>query len=404
MTQHKMKRNIITLLATIALFSACVDFDDATQAVSVRVKVLMPSGLENADMAGHTVTLSLDAQKITATTDAEGIATFQQIVPDVYNISTSWKMSADEYKALTGADIENSTYTISGSLNSQMLSSSSADVITVSTSIKRDQSIIISKVYYAGSKDVNNRNYLAGKFVELYNNSDQEVDVSGLYLALMESESTIAYSPGQVADTIFAKQVFRIPTTKSTTMAPGGTLLLVNSAIDHTVNGENEYNLLNADFEAKDASGRTTNNADVPALDLAYSTYTSLSYMNLVQGGPTSMVIFTTDEDIDSWPNVYAFGKTKGSMFKSIPTRCVIDGVEILKNSTQTGVDINTKRLYDYIDAGYAFINAATGYNGEVICRKTESVTSDGRIILVDTNNSLNDFTASTGISPRHYN
>ena len=381
--------------------TSCIDFDDATQAVSVRVQLQMPPNLAQADLSEHTVTLTIGGQTISTQTDGNGLATFQQIVPDVYDIATSWKMTAQEYSSLTGETVANGKYTVSGAISSQMLSEEKT--LTLVTTVSRDQSMIIGKVYYAGSKDTNNKNYIAGKYVELYNNSDEPQDVAGLYLALMETESTIAYTPGQVADTVFAKQVFRIPPYPAYPVNPGSTILLVNSAIDHSVNGELEHNLLDADFEAKDVQGRTANNPDTPALELVYSTYASLSYLNLIQGGPSSLVIFSTNEDVANWPTAYAYGKTKGNLFMKIPTSSIIDGVEILQNKAQTGIDVNTKRLFSYIDAGYTYINATTGYNGETVYRKTESVTPDGRKILVDTNNSQNDFAVGTDISPRTY-
>lgn len=397
----KMMKKYIIIGIVAALLTSCIDFDDATQAVSVRVQLQMPANLAQADLSGHTVTLAIGGQTISAQTDGNGLATFQQIVPDVYDIAASWKMTAQEYSSLTGETVTNGKYTVSGSLSSQMLSEEKT--LTLTTTVSRDQSMIIGKVYYAGSKDTNSKNYIAGKYVELYNNSDEPQDVAGLYLALMETESTIAYTPGQVADTVFAKQVFRIPAYPAYPVNPGSTVLLVNSAIDHSMNGELEHNLQDADFEAKDVQGRTANNPDTPALELVYSTYASLSYLNLIQGGPCSLVIFSTDEDVANWPTAYAYGKTKGNLFMKIPTSSIIDGVEILQNKAQTGVDVNTKRLFSYIDAGYTYINATTGYNGETVYRKTESVTADGRKILVDTNNSQNDFAVSTDISPRTY-
>lgn len=381
-----------------------MDFDDATQPISVKVQVQMPDALKKADISGRTVTLNLNGQSITAQTDASGLATFQNIVPDVYDISTSWKMTAEEYAKLTDETVTNGKYTVAGSLSTQMLAAEKT--LTLNTNVTKDQSMLISKVYYAGSKDNNSKNYLAGKYIEIYNNSDEAYDASGLYIALMESESTIAYTPGQVKDTIFAKQVFRIPTDKPFIVEPGGSILLVNSAIDHRSQGPLERNLLDADFEAKDQQGKTTNNPDVPALQLIYCSYKLITQMNIVQSGPCSVIIFSTSEDVANWPTVYAYGKTEshqGSLFMKIPTKYVIDGVDILQKKAQTGVDVNTKRLYDYIDAGYTNINATSGYNGEVVYRKVESTVADGRKILMDTNNSQNDFDVTTDINPRTY-
>ena len=410
MKSKKYRKQMISLSFIICYLSfclalvGCIDFDDATQAISVKVQVQMPEALKGVDVSGRTVTLNLSGQSIIAQTDANGVASFQNIVPDVYDISTSWKMTAEEYARLTGEAVTNGKYTVAGTLSTQMLATEKT--LTLSTNVTKDQSMLISKVYYAGSKDNNSKNYLAGKYIELYNNSDEAYDASGLYIALMESESTIAYTPGQVKDTIFAKQVFRIPTDKPFIVEPGGSILLVNSAIDHTNQGPLERNLLDADFEAKDQQGKTTNNPDVPALQLVYCSYKLITQMNIVQSGPCSVIIFSTSEDVANWPTVYAYGKTEshqGSLFMKIPTSCVIDGVDILQKKSQTGVAVNSKRLYDYIDAGYTNINATSGYNGEVVYRKVESTAADGRKILMDTNNSQNDFGVTTDINPREY-
>ena len=50
------------------------------------------------------------------------------------------------------------------------------------------------------------------------------------------------------------------------------------------------------------------------------------------------------------------------------------------------------KRLYGDIDAGYISINATAGLSGEVVYRKVTSTTAAGQSILMDTNNSTNDF------------
>jgi hypothetical protein len=76
--------------------------------------------------------------------------------------------------------------------------------------------------------------------------------------------------------------------------------------------------------------------------------------------------------------------------------------VDILKYNSQTGVDPNTKRLFDYLDAGYAYTEA-TAYDGRLVRRKVASTTADGRKILQDTNNSANDFESTDQLTPRVY-
>ena len=404
---HRIRKIGWTLTAclTVLLLASCVDFDGATEAISVKYQVQMPQGFTAADVANKTVTITSSSQTLQATTDANGIATFENIVPDVYDVSVAWKMTPDEYSQITGEMVQNHKYTVAGSKSAELLSEDITTPLTIDMNISVDQSILISKIYSAGSKDSKNKNYLAGRYIELYNNSDETVDIAGLYLGLIETNSSPAYTLGLVPDTIFMKQIFRIPTDKSYMVAPGQSIIITNSAIDHTQTAMNafEHNLINADFEAKDQQGKTTNNPDVPALELIYTAYAAISNMNLSQGGPGGIVIFETEEDVVNWPLAYNYGKTSGNKWMKLPAKYILDGVDVLKNTAQTGVDANLKRLYDYIDAGYAYINSASGYNGEVMYRKVQSTTEDGRKILSDTNNSLSDFAISSEIAPREF-
>lgn len=395
-------------VVSVCALTSCVDYSDATTETMARIQLLMPEEFVNTtDLSNHEIIMQQGEKRLTAITDAEGIATFKNIIPDVYDISCSWELTADDYHKLTGDDQVVSGCTVSGSFNSHLIKEDQTIPLSTQLSINRD--IIVSKIYFAGSKDENNRPYDAGKYVELYNQSDKDVDVSGLYIGLVEAESTQAYTLDNLheafADSVvLVKQIFRIPADTAYMVAPGGTVLLVNSAIDHTPNCGQEADLTNADFEAKDVSSRPVqNNPATPALELIYTMYSSISIMNLVGSGPCGIIIFRTDEDVSTWPLTYPYGKTSGNLqWMLVPKRYIIDGVDVLRNKA-TGVDVTSKRLYDDIDAGYTYINAVSGRNGEIVYRKTSKKAPDGRLILSDTNNSSNDFQISSTIKPRKY-
>lgn len=405
-----MKKIIIYCLLCcdiVAALTSCVDYNDATTETTARIQLQMPADFINtANLSGHEIVMIQGEKRLSATTDAQGVAVFENLIPDVYDISCSWELTAEEYRQATGDNQVVSGCTVSGSLNAQLIKDEPTIRLSTQLSINRD--IIISKIYYAGSKDDNNRSYDAGKYLELYNQSDKEVDVSGLYIGLVEAESTQAYTLDNLheafADSIvLLKQIFRIPADASHTVSPGATVLLANSAIDHSSVDAQESDLSGADFEAKDFSSRPVqNNPATPALDLIYTMYPSISIMNLVQSGPCGVVIFRTNEDVATWPTTYPYGKTTGNQWKLLPKRHIIDGVEVLRNRT-TGVEVGEKRLYNDIDAGYVYINAISGRSGEVIYRKTSKRSADGHLILSDTNNSSNDFQVSLTIKPREY-
>lgn len=401
-------RKLLYTLATALLLTACIDYDDVTRETTARIQLAMPAEFTNgSDFAGHQVVIQQGATRLTATTDEQGIATFNNIIPDVYDISCSWEITGEQYRQMTQHELSGGTScTISGSLNNHLINEEQTIQLSTNLSVNRD--IIIGKIYYAGSKDNNNRTYMSGKYIELYNNGNSAVDVSGYYIGLIEAESTQAYTLENLheafADSVvLAKQVFRIPHDVPFIVQPGGTVLIVNSAADHTENNSMERDLTGADFEAKDVSGKTQNNPAIPALELTYTMYPSISNMNLVQSGPCSVVIFRTTQDVTAWPTTYPYGKTTGNQWLLIPVRHIIDAVEVLANKS-TGIDVSTKRLYPTLDAGYTNIEAKSGWTGEVVYRRTsDRRDTDGHPILIDTNNSSNDFHVSTTINPRQY-
>jgi hypothetical protein len=414
MNKTKTIRHIATTAVALAVtaMTSCVNYDDVSQAIEVNVQLALPTGLSaTTSVSGKTVTMQRqDGTTLTAQTDADGTAHFTQVVPDIYTISSSWSLSADEYAQASGDNGVTQGATISGNLSSQLLAQSyTAEPLTLPTLLSINRSMVISKVYYAGCKDNNNKNYLAGRYLELYNQSDDTLDIAGYYIGLIESNSTPAFTLEQLheryADSVvLLKQVFQIPTAQPYLVKPGGTVLLTNSATDHRPNAAHDFDLTGADFEAKDASGKTNNNPDVEALSLTFTAYSGISNMNMVQSGPNSIVLFQTDIDLSALPLTYNYGKTKGTQSMVLPKRYVLDAVEILKYKNTGDADLSTKRFYDELDASYTCVNATNGYNGEAVYRKTSSRTGkDGHKILEDTNNSTNDFKASQTIQPRQY-
>lgn len=407
-----MKNKIMAgvLLLSSWLLTACIDYEDVSRAVSIKVQLQMPEEFtQGSDLEGHDIRLSLNGTILTAATDAKGIATFSDLLPDVYDISTTWELTNEQYQTLTGTIEQNSGCTVSGSLNAQLLSEKEETaplLLPTHVALKRD--IVIGKIASAGSKDANNRTYMAGKYLELYNQADDSVDVSGLYIGLLETTSPQPFTLENLhevyADSVVVvKQVFQIPTDKPYKVGPGGTVLLVNSATDHSDVNELEYNLTDADFESKDETGTTMNNPDTPALITRFTVFSKNATMNLMQGGPCGVIIFRTNEDIDQWQHSYGYEKTTGSLFYLlVPKRLILDGVDYIKNRS-TGVDVSSKRLYKEIDAGYTVIESIAGWTGEVVYRRTSKLAADGHKILMDTNNSLNDFKVSTTIKPREY-
>ena len=403
------------LLVTLA---SCINYDDSGRLVNVKVHLKSPADFkEGAALDNQEVKIKSKTVEKTAITDENGIATFENCMPDVYDISSYKELTGEEYIAKTGTEDPVESCIVTATLNEQLFDEvreQSPVEVETSTIIKMsgEKSIVISKIYSSGSKYNGNKNYMAGRYIELYNQSSQTANIAGMYIGLLEStgNSNRVYTleelqkdPAINGTMVVVKQVYRIPTDKEYLVEGGKSIVITNSAVDHSGVNQFEADLSSADFEVEDYNDQLEHNDNVVKLSREFYAISSLKGMNLMQGGPCGIILFETDEDINTWPTTYGYGKTSGSMvYMLVPNSTIKDGVDFIKN-TNTGPNLSTKRLYDEIDAGCTHIEAIAGYTGEVLYRRTARISPDGRKILMDTNNSSNDFKVSTTIKPREY-
>ena len=389
----KIKRinTFVLIMSMLIVFSfwACVDQEPQEVIDEFSVAMIMPDDFgDSVFYANQTIVLKSNRISYSAITDSLGKAVFKNIIPGIYNLST--------HQVLT------SEISLVGDTLQYRLFKTDSLVLKLNKSIKAN--LIISKVYASGTKDNNNKNYVADRYVEIFNNSDTiQVLDSTFYFGLVEAESVIAYPASKNPGFVYARQVFRfIKDASKLNIQPGGSVILANSAIDHTQFSANSINLRISDFEAKNTT--FSNNAEVSGLELIYSAFPALIYMNLINGGDNGAFLFRTTQNVRSFPILYMPGKEQGNRYMQIPIQYVIDGVETLKNYTTGGVRVETKRLQTYVDAGYMFITASTGYTHESIERRVDVAKSTtSRYYLIDSNNSSNDFRVVTDPTPRKY-
>jgi hypothetical protein len=86
-----MKKTLfLYIAASIALFCSCVDYSDEAHYISAKVQVTAPEDFtKEANLNGHTITLTNTlGATVKAATDANGLASFTGLIPDVYTVST----------------------------------------------------------------------------------------------------------------------------------------------------------------------------------------------------------------------------------------------------------------------------------------------------------------------------
>ncbi|MBR5385788.1 MAG: DUF4876 domain-containing protein [Bacteroidales bacterium] len=395
-----MKRIIYTISAALLAISCTREAPRGTEPFLMEFR--LPEELSaGAYYSGQKVYLN-GVASYEFETDIRGMVTVESIIPGIYDIVTGMEITGAQYKAMAGNSVaveDRARVNIGVSLMNQRIFSAQDLQIQLKTAILRD--LMISKIYYSGTKDNMDRNYTTDSYIEIFNNSDEVAYIDGKYLGLAESVSPAAYPSSENPDSIFLRQVCRFPGSgQDYPVRPGGSVVVAaRSARNHTESASTSIDLSDADFEVKTMEG--SGNPDIPMLPLVTNS-TSIATLNLLSGGPNAVVLFETDEDILSWPQVYQRGKTSGELFLRMHRKWVMDGVECLKKPAQTAPDVSSKRLQDDIDAGYAVITSVNGYNHESVERKVSRY-EGGRYYLTDTNNSSVDFVILTDPTPRKY-
>jgi hypothetical protein len=401
MKKHKIIQILNSVILSIILISCTRE--EPLPIHSVNIRVNLPANFRtDVKFANKEVVLTSASNVYRFTTNAQGEVIVNDLIPDVYNIIAQWEMTGVEYKQLIANPEpleDKATVLLNVALNNFKIFS---DVnLTLNLEAVILKSLLISKIYYTGTKDNANKNYSTDNYIEIFNNSEETVFLDGKYLALTESMSPAAYPAKDNPDFIYARQICQFPGDGNDYPVLPSTSIVIatRSARDHRLSASTSVDLSNADFEVKDADG--SGNPIIKALPIISNSIPALKVLNMLSGGGNGVFIFETNEDIFSWPEVYAPGKTSGERFRKVPVGVVLDGVECLKNNVGTGPDINLKRLPFVIDAGYTFVNTTSGYTHESLERKV--IIRNGVLKLVDSNNSIEDFVIVLDPTPKKY-
>lgn len=393
---------ILLSLAAFACMASCRR--EAPRALSpFRMDFVLPGTFKpEVAYAGNEVKLSGNLS-YTLHTGADGGVVLSDIVPGIYDLVTNVEISGAQYKTMLShppLGLRDDARVVIGVSKTGLRLFGSEDLrFDLRDIVLRD--LLISKVYYSGTKDNQSRNYAVDGYIEIFNNSEQVQYIDGKYLGLAETGSPASYPAKDHPDSIYFRQICRFPGGGTDyPIAPGKSLVVATrSARDHRPSASTSIDLSHATFEVKGSEGE--GNPDVPMLPKVHESL-NIAYLNLLTGGLNAVVLFETDEDVLSWPDVYKPGATSGEHYRRMHKSLAIDGVECLKKSATSSPDVSAKRLPDEVDAGYVVINSVSGYTHESVDRKVSRIVGE-RIYLVDTNNSLADFTVCSDPAPGKY-
>jgi Protein of unknown function (DUF4876) len=402
-----MKTQKITLMLFIALATViwgCKKREgNLVQTATVKININYPDTYSQKAVANSEVKLvnKGSGSSLSGFTNAQGVATFSDVVPGTYDISVNKSLTAAESLLLTGVS---QAIVLNAAKTDAVISAPQSPEITLQLSGSAAGNLVIKEVYYTGSRTPAGGTYFSDQFVEIYNNSTDIIYLDGLCIADIYGNAGLI-NPSSLPTTFntdntssYASNVWRIPGSgKERPLAPGASIVIAQDGVNHkeaTLNPNSPVDLSKADWETYNErpDNRDADAPGVPNLEKLYFTG-GFDWLMTVFG--PGLVIFKTD-DFSKLTMSNIPGSTSTTTYVKIPNSLVIDSFEALKD----GSSGSFKRLPVAIDAGFVF--ARDTYTAESFRRKV-ATTINGRRVLQDTNNSGNDFQKLTAPTPKGF-
>lgn len=303
--------------------------------------------------------------------------------------------------------IENS---VSLSLNS--------DLEVIGTSIQQtyrfdfipsSSSFLIEEIFYTGTRTLTGATYDDDKYIRITNNSHQTLYADGLALLISmfsSEEKKHNLTPDILSEAMPISMVMTLPTSvdgRQIPVLPGASLIICQSALDHTKTNPNSFSLENADYEWLSDKGYLESgifeNPKVPNMTLIFATGDNPVW-SMNNNGFYSYAIAKLPNDFSSRISEFTYEWTEdlimegiqlpgipGEPCLKIPNEWIIDAVNLSTRSDFQWIPISTA-----LDAGWIGVADEAqdqGRFGKSVLRKRE----DDK--LKDSNNSTEDFVIS---------
>ncbi|MEN7548516.1 DUF4876 domain-containing protein [Rapidithrix thailandica] len=399
-------KKTLGVMLLLSLITACKnDSEEDNFLGSMEIQLTLKEGLSNISLENVTVKIvnTIDNSEQSHSTDDLGKVMFLNIPAGTYTVTVS---EAREEEGFTLSSAKSDV---------QVLSQERTQVALVVNAVMPSSGLLIKELYYGGAND----GYVSlfkDQFIELFNNSSEVLYADGLYIANLYGEtgaSNHQYPLTNVMDIreyVYADFVDQVPGDGDDyPVLPGKSIVIALNAKNFKEgNPKAEFAVDNTDATLErysvdwlESQGRTGNaffdfdNPDVPNMQNIYISSSSSIYLFNSYGA--GVVIFRkeknfTENDIVTY--IKDDGLNKEEPLLKIPVADVLDGVDFLENSQAA----QYKRVPENIDTGFNFLKTDGGafYSSISMRRKVDETASQrfGRVVLMDTNNSGEDFEA----------
>ena len=419
--------NLFMLIAVCLMAFAACSSDDGpsidTTPADIRITFAKP--------AGYSGELTLTDIKLTLTDIntgketpfnapvAENMAvTLKNVAGGYYRISATGKMG---YR---NSDLVEKAVDVAAYSDGTVLSRENAAVslaLQVSSQPDPDpediayRGFVLAEIFCAGTANAQGGYYYADKYFVIYNNTDHVLYADSLVIAESDFLTTMKqdYKPNIMDTDMAVAAMYMIPGSgRDVPVQPGGKLLIVDNALNHTVANPNSWDMTTADYEWYDESTNPQftdiDNPKVPNLEKIYCSTLTLWSPHTQGFKSYALARMHTDKKTFLVDYIYDYayhltGQTgeadmTGTSYR-LPNSWILDAVNM---STKAGFQwIVTSPA---LDRGFTYnseFNWDDSRFGKSVRRKV--VAMDGsRAILADTNNSTEDFEPRVKADPFH--
>lgn len=323
-----------------------------------------------------------------------------------YDVDASLTMLADSTELLFRSYIKSLSLTEARSLEAPLASAMARE------------DFVLAEIFTPGTQTPEGKTYTGDRYFVIYNNSGMTLYADGLVLLESKLKNTLKYTlePDFRSESFAADAIYRIPGDGTQYPVPsGGSLLIVDNAMNHRAANRNSFDLSDADFEWYDQSTSATvtdlDNPDVPNLDKIFCYSLTIWIPN--NQGNTSFALarfpdsLSTEDYLAQYKFRYNYTNvTSAGTFKMsadtylVPNEWIIDAVNLCPRSAYQWTAVATE-----LDGGYTYVGELGSDKtrfGKSVRRKI-LYTKGTRHILQDTNNSTYDFRPAQTADPHYF-
>lgn len=390
----------ICVAASLALpFFSCSD-EPVVPTVEASIEIVRPEGIDDLQILKETVVFrNLSSGEEMRFDSTEGLAIPVGIYECSYEAEATYVNVGDEESAVVEGRL------IGNAESVQVTAAGFKLVLPVYLSVDKDD-FIFEEIFFTGTRRASGSSYIGDTYFKIYNNTDHVLYADGLAICESKFKSTqfYTYTPDIRQDEMTVHAIYVIPGNGTEhPVAPGESLVICDTGIDHRISNPNSFDLSDADFEWYDESTNPSHtdidSPTVPNLDKWYC-YTLTVFIPHNRGFssfalariPIGKEAYLSDYYYDYEYTMYLPAGTfpmSGSAYR-LPNEWIVDGVNC---SVETDRQWNV--LPPSIDAGWTHCGAMDSDENRFfksIRRKMLYLTDDGIKVLKDTNNSTADF------------